>query len=298
MKEDGKPDIRGGLHASARETAASFDRLRADSGFAASSELDLPEAQPAAPVRRLSGGVPGWRTRLGLLSPDDGINDDEFWNYLPDGVSLIFTRYRTATRFDPISPDMVDRYADLEPILDAAETLRITRPGAIVFLCNSCSFVRGVGGDVKISAAIEQAVDIPATTISTAQVQALRTLGVQRVAVAGPYPPEVTQLLVDFLEGHGFEVTGSQSAGMETEWEIGNSMPSVWYNLARAVNSPRAECVLLACSGIRTAAIIEPLETDLGKPVVSAPAVSIWAALRLAGVKAPVFGRGVLLAEY
>lgn len=296
MTEDGTPDTQGGRHGHAPDMAASFDRLRAGSGFAASSELGLPEAQASA--RTLSGGVPGWRTRLGLLSPDDGINDDEFWHYLPDGVSLIFTRYRTATRFDPISPDMVDRYADLEPILDAAETLRITRPGAIVFLCNSCSFVRGVGGDLKISAAIRRAVDIPATTISTAQVQALRALGVQRVAVAGPYPADVTQLLVDFLEGHGFEVTGSQSAGMETEWQIGNSAPSVWYDLARAVDSPRAECVLLACSGIRTAAIMEPLETDLGKPVVSAPAVSIWAALRLAGVKAPVFGRGVLLAEY
>ena len=141
MKEDGKPDIREGLHASARETSASFDRLRAGSGFAASSELDLPEAQTTASARTLSGGVPGGRARLGLLSPDDGINDDEFWHYLPDGVSLIFTRYRTA-------------------------------------------------------------------------------------------------------------------------------------------------------------AIMEPLETDLGKLVVSAPAVSIWAALRLAGVKAPVFGRGVLLAEH
>ncbi len=144
----------------------------------------------------------------------------------------------------------------------------------------------------------DDAVNIPATTISTAQVQALRTLGVNRVAVSGPYPTEVTQLLVQFLEGHGFEVTGSQSAGMETEWQIGNAPPSVWYNLAREVDSPHAECVLLACSGIRTAAIIEPLERDIGKPVVSAPAVSIWAALRLAGVNAPVYGRGVLLADH
>ena len=246
----------------------------------------------------LSAGVGGWRARIGLLTPDDAVNDDEYWQYLPEGVSLIFTRYRTETRFEPISPGMVDSYAKLEPILDAAETLRITRPKAIVFLCNSCSFVRGVGSDLKIAGAVQRAVDIPATTISTAQVEALKTLEVHRVAVAAPYPAEVTQLLVKFLEGHGFEVTDSQSAEMETEWQIGNSPPSVWYNLAREVDNPSAECVLLACSGIRTAAIMEPLEKDLGKPVVSAPAVSIWAALRLGGVKAPVLERGVLLAEY
>ena len=246
----------------------------------------------------LSGGVGGWRARLGFVTPDDGVNDDEYWQYLPDGVSLIFARYLTPKRFEPISPSMVDSYAELDGILHAAEILRITRPKAIVFLCNSCSFVRGVGSDLKIAEAIRNAVDIPATTITTAQVEALRTLGVRRVAVAAPYPPAVTELLVAFLEGHGFEVTGSQSAGMETEWQIGNSPPSVWYNLAREVDSPQAECVLLACSGIRTAAVMGPLEEDLGKPVVSAPAVSIWASLRLAGVKAQVPGRGVLLAQY
>ena len=93
-------------------------------------------------------------------------------------------------------------------------------------------------------------------------------------------------------------MTGSQSAEMETEWQIGNTPPSVWYDLARAADSPEADCVLLACSGIRTAAFMEPLEHDLGKPVVSAPAVSIWFAPHLAGVKAPVRGRGVLLANY
>lgn len=85
---------------------------------------------------------------------------------------------------------------------------------------------------------------------------------------------------------------------METEWQIGNTSPSVWLDLARAADSAEADCVSLACSGIRTAAIMEPLENDLGKPVVSAPAVSIRSALRLAGVKAPVRGRGVLLANY
>jgi maleate isomerase len=226
------------------------------------------------------------------------VNDDEYWEYIPPGVSLLFTRYRTEKRFDPISPGMVDSYADLEPILEAAQTLRITRPKAIAFLCNSCSFVRGVGSDLKIAEAVRSAVHIPTTTISTAQVAALRALTVRRVAVAAPYPPSVTELLVSFLEGHGFEVTGSVSAGMETEWRIGNSPSSTWYDLACRVDSPEAECVLLACSGIRTAAIMEPLEADLRKPVVSAPAVSIWAALRLAGVREQVSGRGVLLARY
>lgn len=37
----------------------------------------------------LLSGVGGWRARLGLLTPDDAVNDDEYWQYLPAGVSLI-----------------------------------------------------------------------------------------------------------------------------------------------------------------------------------------------------------------
>src|SRR5829696_4932485 len=90
------------------------------------------------------------RARIGVISPDDGINDDEFWAYLPERVNLLFIRYRTGKRFEPISSDMVDSYADLEVLRDAAETLKITLPSAVLFGCNSCSFVRGAGYDRRI----------------------------------------------------------------------------------------------------------------------------------------------------
>ncbi len=47
----------------------------------------------------------------------------------------------------------------------------------------------------------------------------------QRLAVAASYPAELTRLLEAILEGHGFEETGSLSAGMATEWQIGNTSP-------------------------------------------------------------------------
>ena len=40
-------------------------------------------------VEPLSGGVGGRRARLGLVTPNDAVNNDECWQYLPAGVSLI-----------------------------------------------------------------------------------------------------------------------------------------------------------------------------------------------------------------
>lgn len=234
------------------------------------------------------------RARIGIISPDDGINDDEFWNYLPERVNLLFTRYRTDQRFEAISSDMVSSYADLEILQDAAETLRITRPSAVVFGCNSCSFVRGVGHDYRIIEAIQEKASAPATTITTAQVEALRHLGISRVAVGGPYPQELVERLATFLRDSGFEVTSTAGLGMESEWEIGNARPETWANLAREVDRPQAEAILLACSGIRTSPILDSLEQETDKPIISAPAAAVWYALRLAGIETRVPGLGRL----
>lgn len=239
-----------------------------------------------------------YRKRIGIICPDDGVNDDEYWQYVPQGVTLLWTRYRTPRRFEPISVEMVGSYGDIQVVVESAKTLQITRPDVVVFCCNSCGFVHGLEGDRKICRSISEAVHGPAISITGSQLQALEALRVKRVAVGAPYPDDVTASLVSLLEDAGYTVTGSESLRLTTEWQIGNSDPSVWADLAKRVDSPSADCVLLACGGIRTAEILDSLEQELGKPVISATAATMWHALRTAGVTEPVPGRGVLFEQH
>ena len=68
----------------------------------------------------------GWRGRIGLIMPDDGINDDEYWNYLPEGVTILNARFTTKTRDDDISVEMVKAYSDLKLLGKAADVIKIT----------------------------------------------------------------------------------------------------------------------------------------------------------------------------
>lgn len=52
--------------------------------------------------------------------------------------------------------------------------------------------------------------------------------------------------------------------------------------------------VFVACTSLRVAALVEDLEAELGKPVTSSNHAMAWHALRLAGVKEPLPGRGRL----
>jgi maleate isomerase len=56
-----------------------------------------------------------------------------------------------------------------------------------------------------------------------------------------------------------------------------------------------ADGVLLVGTGLRSVGILEGLEQDLRRPVISANQASLWHCLRLAGVSAPVSGYGSLL---
>ena len=242
--------------------------------------------------------VPGWRGRIGIICPDDGVNDDEFWLYLPEGVTLLFTRWRPKIPDRPIRPDMVAAYMDPALLEAAAQTLRITRPASVVMPCNSCSFIGGPDSVAKIEEVIARGAQSVATTTTTAQLAALKALGVHSVAVGAPYVLSVTERLCEVLEANGFKVENVVSLGLDSEWQIGNSDEGVWYRLAAEANTASSEAVVLACGGIRTARIMDAMEADLDRPVVSAPAASIWHALRLAGIADRVPHRGVLFREF
>jgi maleate isomerase len=53
--------------------------------------------------------------------------------------------------------------------------------------------------------------------------------------------------------------------------------------------------VFLTGTGMPTLPVLEALEQDLGKPVISSASAMMWHALRLAGVGQPISGHGRLL---
>jgi maleate isomerase len=54
---------------------------------------------------------------------------------------------------------------------------------------------------------------------------------------------------------------------------------------------------MLACGNWSTFSIIDQLEHDLGKPVLTTNQVSLWHALKMMGMR-PLGGLGVLLREH
>jgi maleate cis-trans isomerase len=166
----------------------------------------------------------------------------------------------------------------------------------VVYACTSGSLIKGLGWDRTIVEKIETAVKCPATTTSTAMVQALKALDIRRVAVATPYLDSVNQHEEAFLTKNGFEVVACEGLGLSGS-AIREQTPETVIELARRVDRAEADGFFISCTDFRAMEVIDLLESELGRPVTSSNQVTLWALLKLLDHRERVMGYGHLLAE-
>lgn len=230
--------------------------------------------------------------RIGLLVPSSNTTVEvEFYRALPAGVTLHVARlFLTQIAADSI----LDTVRDLE---NQSRNLASADVDVIVLGAAAPSFLKGLGYDRELIKKIEAATGKRATTTSTALIEALHHLGVSRVALGAAYDDKVNAIAQSFLEVNGIEVTAARGLGFVDNLAVGRLGATSAYELALAIDRPDAEAIVLACTNWKTMDVIEHLERELGKPVVSTTQASLWAALRAIGGIEGVPGYGRLLRD-
>src|SRR5207237_5364447 len=104
---------------------------------------------------------------------------------------------------------------------------------------------------------------------------------------------EVTLQGKAHLEANGFKIVNFANLPDVTNIYVTNAEDA--YRLARSIDTQEAEAVFLTGTGMPTLPVLEALEHDLGKPVISSASAMMWHALRSAGVRQPIPGYGRLL---
>lgn len=235
--------------------------------------------------------VDGWRGRIGLITVASGSSTEaEFNRYVPEGVAVLTTRI-------PLGGISLEALTTMRSYLDeAASLLAGAEVDVIVFACTAGSLVRGVGYDKEIIEVLQSRTGVPVTTTSTGVVQALSALGIKKISVATPYPDDVNQAEKAFLEGSGFEVACIKGLELLEPRLVPQVPPEEMYRLAKEVFSEDVEGVFISCTGLHVDAIIELLEKDLKRPVITSNQVMLWDVLRKINVNEKIEGLGRLFA--
>lgn len=225
---------------------------------------------------------------IGIVAPFDFALDDEYVHWLPDDVAIFFTR-TPAIENKAVTISLAQEVSSEVAVGPAVGSLLAVQPACIGYACTSGSFVGGVAGEKHLHDVMIHAGAPAVVTTSDALTQALDYLNVKKLAIATPYNQELTDLLGAFLQESGFTVISSGYLDMEEN--IARVSTDAVKRMAKLVDHPEAEAIFFSCTNLHTFEVIEALEQELGKPVLSANQVTVWACLKAGDLPMPTINQ-------
>lgn len=231
----------------------------------------------------------GWRARLGLIVPSSNtVNEPEFEAQLPEGISLHTARLP----LDDVTAESLAAMAGNTE--NCADLLASADVDVIAYGCTTGSLVKGPGYDESIESRITEQTGIPAVATAAAIKRAFDELGISKFVIATPYIDELNTRERSFLESAGYDVLAIDGIGHKDNLEIGREYPQTAYQMVRDLDTEEADGIFISCTNFRTFEIIEPLESDTGKPVVTSNQATLWNVLETLNVD-PTYPLGSLM---
>jgi maleate isomerase len=256
----------------------------------------------------------GWRARLGLfIVGNEAVPEAEWWAMVPPGVSLHAARVTARAPWARWRDDKSGVECE-EDLLRGARQFAAMRLSAVTVGHSSSSILGGKGWDAATVSALAKELGQksdkgPFVTTNGLDTQAaLRASGIKRPFLVLPpwFNDDTVAAGVRYYADTGFATAGHLRYDPGPKWRMPpgelvahglglEQEVEPLYAQIKAACPAAADGVLIAGTGFRCVAILEALEQDLKRPVISANQASLWHCLRSAGVRTPVSGYGSLL---
>ena len=138
----------------------------------------------------------------------------------------------------------------------------------------------------------------PAPVVSSAGalVDSLHLIGAKRISILTPYMRHLTNLVAEYIEAEGVEVSDSVSLEIPDNLEVAAQDPMNLTEIYKQVSLKNIDALVLsACVQMPSLAAIQKVEDECGIPVLSAAVATTHQMLTNLGLKARAPGCGILL---
>ena len=246
----------------------------------------------------------GWDadTRIGLLTPAGDVGPEaEFMAMSPPSLTVHasrvpFAAMRQRGAMDATIALEAVRGMAQPPGVDAAVELLALAPLQVIgFGFTSSAYVIGRDGELDMCARLSViAGGLPIVASGAAMGDAARSLRAQRVFLVSPpwFDARLTELGSRYFASAGLDVVAAASADLPSDQSA--IAPAPLHAWVMANTPDEADVVIIGGNGFRAIGVIEALERDLGRPVVTANQALLWACLTEIGSSAHVVGYGQL----
>jgi maleate isomerase len=227
------------------------------------------------------------RKLLGMLTPSSNTTLEPVTTALLGGlpeVSAHFSRFKVTEI--ALSGQALAQF-DLTGILAAADLLSHARCDVIGWSGTAAGWL-GFDADQRLCEEIERRTGARACTSVLALNEIFERTGLRRFGLVTPYRADVQDAIVANYARAGYTCVAERHLDLQDNFSFSEVGPDQLRTMVREVLSgppaQRPEAVVILCTNLRGAPIVEALEDEFGVPVYDSIATVVWKALQMAGV--------------
>tara|TARA_Y100000590_G_scaffold206169_1_gene233684 strand:- start:1864 stop:2610 length:747 start_codon:yes stop_codon:yes gene_type:complete len=162
----------------------------------------------------------------------------------------------------------------------------------IVYACTSGTIAAGHDSiEKKVKLAKPEA---KVTTPSTAAIKALKKFNIKNLSIFTPYSKKLNDDVVEYFKNEGFNITSNLYFDIESDYDIGKVDQKYLYDVLSQINLKDADALFVSCTALPVLQIIDKLEKNLKKIVLSSNQTLIWDTLQQIGKNNSIEGFGKL----
>lgn len=156
---------------------------------------------------------------------------------------------------------------------DISEPIRLlagVRPDVVLYGCTSATLTHGTAFDTQLAGQISAQSGAITLTAAGSLVRGIRAVNATQVGFASPYLGEINQQAMDFMRSEGIQTVQCADIGRALgNYGQGELTPDEVFALAMRADHPEAQAIVLSCTDMRSVEVIEALEQELDKPVIT-----------------------------
>ena len=141
----------------------------------------------------------------------------------------------------------------------------------------------------KINAAKPEA---KVTTPITSAIKALKKLNIKKISVFTPYTKTINDTVLNYFKDQNITVSSLTYFDIASDLDIGKVEEEHLFDVLSKIDLSESEALFVSCTALPVLSIIDKLEKELNKVVLSSNQTLIWDALNLVGNKNIVKGYG------
>ena len=223
------------------------------------------------------------KIRIGMLTPSSN-SVVEPWCYKIigsiDNVSVHFGRVEVLW-IDDKEASMSQFYD--ENMIKGFDLLSHVKPMVIGWNGTSSSWL-GLERDRVLIDVIKQRTGCRVVTSTLSIVEALTALNINKIGLVTPYVDSIQKKIIDNFELEQLECVSERHFNMTDNFSFGEISESKISNAAEDVISEGAEAVIILCTNLAGAGIVNTLEKRTGVPILDSVVLTIWGAFRSIGL--------------